>query len=63
MGAKMFSAHQITVLLKQLYLWNEMMKKPVFLLVDTDLLKLKVERKVLGWTWSKMGMATLILRL
>ena len=35
------------------------MKKSDFLHVDTDSRKLKVNRKILGWVWSKMGVATL----
>ena len=37
-----------------------MMKKPDFLHVDTDSWKLKVNQKILGWAWSKMGVATLV---
>ena len=37
-----------------------MMKKPDFLHVDTDLWKLKVDKKILGWTWLKLGVATLL---
>ena len=36
------------------------MKKSVFLHVDADLYKLKVDWKILGWAWSKMGVATLV---
>ena len=36
-----------------------MMKKPDFSHVDTDSWKLEVDRKVLGWAWSRMGVATL----
>ena len=39
------------------------MKKPDFLHVDTDSWKLKVDQKILGWGWSKMGGATLVLGL
>ena len=35
------------------------MKKSDFLHADTDLRKLKVVWKILGWAWSKMGKATL----
>ena len=34
-------------------------EKPDFLNVDTDSWKLKVDQKILGWAWSKMGVATL----
>ena len=37
-----------------------MMKKPDFLHVDTDPWKLKMDQKILGWAWSKMGLATLV---
>ena len=37
-----------------------MMKKPDFLNVDTDSWKLKVGQNILGWTWSKMCVATLV---
>ena len=36
-----------------------MMKKPDFLHVDTYSWKLEVDRKVLGWAWARMGVATL----
>ena len=36
------------------------MKKPHFLHVDTDSWKLKVNRKILVWVWSKLGSATLV---
>ena len=39
------------------------MKKPVFLHADTDSWKLKVDWKILGWTWSEMGVASLVLGL
>ena len=29
-----------------------MMKEPDFLHVDTDSFKLKIDSKILGWTWS-----------
>ena len=57
--AKMLLANQITGFLNQLYLWNKMMKKSNFLNVDTDSWKLEVDRKMLGWVGSKMGVATL----
>ena len=34
------------------YLRNEKMKKPEFLHIDTNSLKLKVDQKVLGLAWS-----------
>ena len=39
------------------------MKKPAFLHVDTDSWKLGVDLKILGWAWSKMGVATLFSKL
>ena len=36
-----------------------MIKKSDFLHVDTDSWKIEVDRKVLGWAWSKMGVAAL----
>ena len=35
-------------------------KKPDFLQVDTDLSKLKIDWRILGWAWSKMAVATLL---
>ena len=40
-----------------------MMKKSDFLHVDTDSQKLKVDQKMLGWVWSRMGTTTLVSRL
>ena len=37
-----------------------MMKKLDFLHVDTNSWKLKDDWKILGWVWSKMGVATLV---
>ena len=37
-----------------------MMKKPEFWHVDTDSWKLKVDQKILGCAWSKMGVAILV---
>ena len=36
------------------------MKQPHFLHVDTDSQKLKVDRKIFSWAWSKMGVANLV---
>ena len=36
------------------------MKKPDFLHIDTDSWKLKIDQKILGWAWAKMGVATLV---
>ena len=34
------------------------MKQPDFLHVDTNPHKLNVDQKILGWTWSEMGIAS-----
>ena len=60
--AKMPSANQIAGFLNWLYLLNKMIKKPDFLHIVTDSWKLKVSWKILGWVWSKMGVATLVYR-
>ena len=36
------------------------MKKPDFLHIVTDSWKLKIDQKILGWAWPKMGVATLV---
>ena len=36
------------------------MKKPDFLRIDTDSMKLKVCGEILGSAWSEMGVATLV---
>ena len=48
----MLLAKEIAGFINQLYLQNKMTKNPDFLHVDTNSLKLKVDWKVLGWTWS-----------
>ena len=45
------------------YLRNEKMKKPHFLHVDTNSLKLKVDQKVLGLAWSLMIVPTLVAKI
>ena len=37
-----------------------MMKKPDYLLVNTNPWKLKTDWKILGWMWSEMGVVTLV---
>ena len=37
-----------------------MIKKPDFLQFDTDSWETKVDQKILGWAWSKMGVFTLV---
>ena len=49
----MFLANQIAGFLAKLYLYNKIMKKSVFLYVDINSLKIKVDGKVLGCAWSK----------
>ena len=56
----MFSANQIAGFLNQTYLENKSMREPDFLQVDTNSHKLKVDQKILGWTWSEMGVASLV---
>ena len=46
--------------LNNFYLWNKSTKKPNFLYINTDSWKLKADWKILGWTWSKTGVATLV---
>ena len=38
---------------------NYISKKPHFVHIDTDSWKIEVDWKILGWAWSKMGVATL----
>ena len=40
-------------------LQNKSVKQPDFLHVDTNSHKLKVDQKVFGWEWSKIGVAIL----
>ena len=40
-------------------IWNKSVKQPDFLHVDTNSHKLKVDQKVFGWEWSKIGVAIL----
>ena len=42
------------------YLKNELMELTWFGHIDTDSQKLKSDQKFIGWTWSKMGVATLV---
>ena len=39
------------------------MKKPDFLHVDTNSYKLKVDQKLFGWAWLKLGVASLVAEL
>ena len=59
----MVSANQIPGLLNpllKLFLQNKSMKLPNSLHVDTNSQKLKVDGKVFGWEWLKMGLANLV---
>ena len=58
--AKMLSAIQIASFLNQPFIQNRSMKQPHFLHVDTNSQKLKVDRKVFSWAWSKMAVANLV---
>ena len=46
--------------LNQPLLQKKLMKQPLFLHVDTNSQKLKVDQKIFGWAWSKMGVANLM---
>ena len=39
--------------------WSEL----IFLHVDTDSQKLKADQKLIGWAWSRMSMASLVMNL
>ena len=56
----MLSAIQIAKFLNQPFLQNKSMKQLHFLHFDTNLQKLKVDRKFFGWAWSEMGVANLV---
>ena len=61
--AKMFSANQIAAFFNQPYFQKKSMKQPDFLHVDTNSQKLKVDQKIWEWTWSELGMASLVTEL
>ena len=54
------NANQIAGLLNQPFLQNKLMKQPIFLYVDTNSQKLKVDRKIFSWIWSKMAVVNLV---
>ena len=56
----MLSANQIAGFFNRLYLQKKITEKLDFLHVDTNLWKLKVDKKTLEWAWSKMGVATVV---
>ena len=58
--ARMFSANQIAGFFNQPYLQNKSMNKPDFLHIDTNSHKLRVDQKIFGWMWSKMGVVSLV---
>ena len=51
---------QIAGFFNQPYLQNKSLKYPDFLHVDTNSHKLKVDQKIFGREWSKMGVAILV---
>ena len=61
--AKILSASQIAGFFNQPYLQNKSVKQPEFLHVDTNSHKLKNDQKIIGWAWSKMGLASLVMGL
>ena len=56
----MFSAFRLAGFLNQPFFQNKWMKQPNILHVDTNSQKLKVDQNVFGWSWSKMGVASLV---
>ena len=46
--------------LKLTYLKNEQMEQSDFLHAHTDAQKLKIDQNFFVWTWSKMGVASLV---
>ena len=60
---EIFSTNQIAGFFYQTYLQNKLMKKLDLLHIDTTSHKLKVSQKICWWIWSKMGMASLVMRL
>ena len=59
----MFSASQIAGFLNQPYLQNKSIKWTDFLLVDSNILKLKDDQNSFDWTWSEVGVASLVMGL
>ena len=53
----MVSANQIPGFLNQRFLQNKVMKQFNSLHFDINSQKLKVDRKLFGWAWSKMDPA------
>ena len=56
----MLSANQIARFLNQPFLQDKSIKQPIFLHVDTNSQKLKVDQNLFGWVQSKMGLANLV---
>ena len=59
----MLSANHILGFFNQPDLQSKSTKQPDFLHVDTISHKLKVDQKIFAWTWSKMGVVSLVTRL
>ena len=59
----MFSVNPFAGFFSQLYLQNESVKKPNLLHVDTNSNKSKVDQKVFGYAWSKIGALSLVVGL
>ena len=57
----MFSISQIAAFLNRLCLTNELINYPELLHVDTHAENLKCSLKILGWAWSNMGVAILLI--
>ena len=45
----------------QLYLQKKSMKQPDFLHDDANSHELKVDQKIFGWAWSKMGVTSMVM--
>ena len=50
--AKILSANKVVGFLNQLYLENKIIENSEFVHLVTNSLKLIVDWKILGWTWS-----------
>ena len=60
MGQNVLSQSDCRIFLINHISRNKSMKWPDFLLVDTNLHKLKVDQEIFGWAWSEMGVASLV---
>ena len=61
--AKIFSADQIAGFYNQPYIQNKSMKQHDYFRVHTNSHRVKVDQKMFGWAWSKMGLTSLVTRL